>query len=358
MPVILVVDDQPRNLQLAQKVLSMDGYLVMTAESGEEALRSMAIRRPDLILLDIVMPVMDGFAVCEKVKSDPATQDIPVIFLSADTEHRSVMTSFSKGGIDYIRKPFNKAELLARVRVHVELHRSQAENARQVEDRLQTLDLIAQEWHSPMHRIALFLTQMAKSPEIESSQTLNAVSKEAAREVDRMLLSIENFLHQQASPDSGQAEEDQRNAGLSSEEIKSMAGKWHLSAKRKLVEVSLSAPSEPVLVSGPAFAVNQVVDVLLSNALNATSQSGRIEVKLYKEGGRLVLKVEDDGVGFPEEYLKRPFQPHTHTSGGNGPTLGVGLAAAKRIADRMGGQLEIGNKPNGGAWATLSLQLS
>ena len=118
---ILAVDDNPRNLQFLGKLLSDNGFEVAMAQSGQQALNFIRKNDPDLILLDIMMPEMDGFAVCEKIKADFAACHIPIIFLTAKTDTRDVVKGFEAGGVDYVTKPFNSAELLARVKTHVEV---------------------------------------------------------------------------------------------------------------------------------------------------------------------------------------------------------------------------------------------
>jgi DNA-binding response OmpR family regulator len=118
---ILAVDDNPQNLQFLGKLLSDSGFEVAVAQSGQQALNFIRKTEPDLILLDIMMPEMDGYTVCETIKSDFATRHIPVIFLTAKTDTSDVVKGFDTGGVDYVTKPFNSAELLARVRTHVEV---------------------------------------------------------------------------------------------------------------------------------------------------------------------------------------------------------------------------------------------
>jgi two-component system sensor histidine kinase/response regulator len=355
---ILVVDDQVRNLQIVKKVLTFDGFQVIAAESGKQALKAIKGRRPDLILLDVVMPEMDGIEVCEQIKGNPETRDIPIVFLSADTEHQSIMTAFAKGGIDYVPKPFNKAELLARVRTHVDLYRSQLRHQRQVEERQRTLHIIANEWHKPLQRIYLFLAKIQDLSDAKDPETRIALSKEAGKDTERMLASIEDFLHQQAA---GQGGGEDVISGLTTDDLKSMAGKWYVTAKRKLVELVLSAPPLPLAVPvALPFAIHQIVDALLSNAVCFTPQTGRIEVKIYEENKRIYMRVEDEGPGFSEDYLRRKFQPYMRP--GNEPpsaALGVGLAAAKRIADRIHAKLTIGNRsrPSGGGCVVVEFPL-
>ncbi len=119
---ILIVDDTPENLTVLRQILNEQGYRVRPALSGEIALKTIQADLPDLILLDIVMPGMDGYEVCAKLKADKATRDIPVIFISALKEIEDKMRAFSKGGVDYISKPFQAEEVLARVKTHITLY--------------------------------------------------------------------------------------------------------------------------------------------------------------------------------------------------------------------------------------------
>jgi diguanylate cyclase (GGDEF)-like protein len=118
---ILIVDDNPQNLKVLGAVLMEAGYAIHIAQSGEQALKSLETLKPDLILLDIMMPGMDGYEVCRAIKSDPLTERIPVIFLTAKIEEEDVVKGFETGAVDYVTKPFSSAILLARVRTHVRL---------------------------------------------------------------------------------------------------------------------------------------------------------------------------------------------------------------------------------------------
>lgn len=118
---ILAVDDNPRNLQVLGTLLSENNYEIAVAQNGLQALEFVKKNTPDLILLDIMMPEMDGYEVCRKLKSDIGTQHIPVIFLTAKTATEDIVKGFETGGVDYVIKPFNSAELLARVKTHIEV---------------------------------------------------------------------------------------------------------------------------------------------------------------------------------------------------------------------------------------------
>lgn len=126
-PLLLAADDTPRDLKLLAKALEREGYDLVLAANGVQALECAKTRKPDLILLDILMPGMDGIEVCRRLKADPNTQGIPVIFLTAQAKSIEILAGFEAGAVDYVTKPFQIPELLARVRVHVDLRRAQQE---------------------------------------------------------------------------------------------------------------------------------------------------------------------------------------------------------------------------------------
>jgi signal transduction histidine kinase len=131
-PSILVVDDNAENLRLLSQVLSRQGYQVRVASSGERALQSVDAHPPDLILLDVMMPEMDGYEVCQQLKARPESRDIPVIFISALHETLDKVRAFAAGGVDYVTKPLAVQEVLARVKTHMALHTFQVQLQQQV----------------------------------------------------------------------------------------------------------------------------------------------------------------------------------------------------------------------------------
>ncbi|MDP5018043.1 MAG: response regulator, partial [Dolichospermum sp.] len=131
---ILVVDDVLLNLQVMAQALESAGYEITLASSGNQALERMQLVRPDLILLDLMMPDMNGFEVCDKIKSDLSLADIPIIFITASNEQEHILQAFDKGAVDYVVKPFNTYELLARVRTHLELRYTQNQLKKMLEE--------------------------------------------------------------------------------------------------------------------------------------------------------------------------------------------------------------------------------
>ncbi|MCK4765652.1 MAG: response regulator [Candidatus Aminicenantes bacterium] len=123
-PLVLIVDDVPKNLQVLGNILRKKNYNIAAATSGKQALDMVVNSQPDLILLDIMMPDLNGYEVCEKLKENPTIKDIPVIFLTAKTETDDIVKGFTVGAVDYLTKPFESAELLARANTHIELKRA------------------------------------------------------------------------------------------------------------------------------------------------------------------------------------------------------------------------------------------
>ena len=124
---VLLVDDLAENLQVLGNILDENDIEFSYATSGKEALEAVAFNKPDLILLDVNMPEMNGFEVCEKLKKDPETMDIPIIFLTAKADNEDIVEGLSIGAVDYVTKPFNTKEPLSRVLTHLELFNSRRE---------------------------------------------------------------------------------------------------------------------------------------------------------------------------------------------------------------------------------------
>lgn len=157
---ILIVDDNSQNIQVLGKILYEKGYNINVASSGAKALQSVNIQPPDLILLDIQMPEMDGFDVCKILKSNAKTEDIPVIFLTAATDTESMLEGFKLGGVDYITKPFNNEELTIRVNMHIDLRIKTLE----LQNLNQNLEKIVEERTSQLREYAFITSHNLRKP--------------------------------------------------------------------------------------------------------------------------------------------------------------------------------------------------
>jgi len=177
---ILVIDDTPINLTLLKNMLTEQGYDVRLAVSGEIALKAIEHMRPDLIVLDILMPDMDGYEVCRRLKANPETHDIPVVFMSALNETVNKVAAFEIGGVDYISKPFQAEEVVARVRTHLRLQ-EQARELKRAKDvaeaanqaKSEFLTSVSHELRTPLHAILGFAQVMARSGSLPAEHQEN-----------------------------------------------------------------------------------------------------------------------------------------------------------------------------------------
>lgn len=173
---VLIIDDTPTNLKILAQLLSDRGYAVRVALDGPQGLKSAALQPPDLILLDVMMPIMNGYSVCEQLKADPALRDIPVIFISALAETFNKLRAFQVGGVDYITKPFQVAEVIARVETHMtlrRLQRQQREWAVQQERRR-----IAQDLHDAVNQTLFTLGLKAQLLHLQQADALPQLADE------------------------------------------------------------------------------------------------------------------------------------------------------------------------------------
>jgi len=193
---ILIVDDTPENLHLLAGILSDQGYRVRSAANGARALATVQKEAPDLILLDIMMPAVDGFEVCRQLKSNEQTQDIPVVFISALDEVFDKMTAFSVGGVDYITKPFQIQELVARVRTHLsleEMRKTLKKKNAQLEEQNRELDAyahtVAHDLKNPLAKILTSISLIQQyTPNLdEETQSLLEISVDASRNLDSII---------------------------------------------------------------------------------------------------------------------------------------------------------------------------
>src|SRR5262245_15914842 len=196
---ILVVDDLTKNLQVVGTMLRAQGYDVMPATSGPHALELVQMDPPDLILLDLMMPEMDGLEVCRRLKADPLTQPIPVIFLTASNEMEHLVKGFEVGAVDYVTKPFNAPELLARVRTHLELKqardlifRNGLELRRLNEEKNEIMGIAAHDLRSPLNAVKGYSEMVLEDAALgrENAELIQRIHEAATR----MAEMVQNLL--------------------------------------------------------------------------------------------------------------------------------------------------------------------
>ena len=363
-PLILIVDDVPENLQVLASYLASAGYGVLSASSGPKALNFAQARMPDLILLDVSMPEMDGFEVCRCLKNMPELSNIPVIFITARTDTGDVVRGFEVGGIDYVTKPFNPTELLARVHTHLELKNArdallkynheltrQGDELRRLDDeKNRLLSIVSHDMRTGFGNVInvceSLLLPDKDMPRTEIEETLRLVAQEA----EHMILLGENLLNADAIGHGALRLHPQPLDPLESATF--AADKHRRSAKLKNVDITVrTAPTDTPVprVRADRTAFLQVLDNLVSNAVKYSPEGGKVSLEIAPapDVTRLRISVMDTGPGLNQkdkEKLFSEFSPLSTRPTGKENSIGLGLWIVKRMTEAMGG--EVGYEPN------------
>ena len=356
---ILIVDDVQLNLDLMKEILSDQGYLIATAINGKSAIAKAKAHKFDLILLDIVLPDIDGFEVCSHLKANPQTQDIPIIFLTAKKENDSIVKVFQLGGVDYIPKPFSKQELIARVDHHLTLRKMQQEliNSKEMAEAAAKakaifLANISHEIRTPMNGIIGMIDILKRTPltpdQIEYIEIIGISGEN--------LLMIINDVLDFSKIEAGQVTFEHIRFNIS-DEINEVIKILRYKAQQKGLELTYDiAPDVPQLLIGDPLRLKQVFINLCNNSIKFTN-SGYVHVKVslinvVESVVRLHFEVQDTGIGIsPENQLKlfNSFaQAEVSTTRKFGGT-GLGLAISKNLVQLMGGNIGIISEEGKGA---------
>jgi signal transduction histidine kinase len=353
-PVVLVVDDQQANVRMVSSLLARSGYHVLTALGGAEGLDQARQSLPDVMLLDMRMPGMDGFEVLRQLKEDDATRDMPIIFLTADDDRENLIRAFAAGAIDYITKPFVAEELLARVRTHLDLKRSRDSLRRFAQEKQEMAELVAHDLRNYFANIVFAADLLGGSAELAEPHRRLAESIRSS--ADSGMLFLQAFLEQQEQQAHGAAVEPLPVRQMLCEVV-DLLGR---TAQAKGIALDL-APHETVIVSGLRAGVTHVLQNLVSNAIKYSPRNTRVEITALRHGKSGRMQVLDRGPGIGEAEQAQLFQRFTKLS--NEPTegessTGLGLALSKQQARAMGGNLWYELREGGGSVFTLELPLA
>jgi len=365
---ILIVDDLPENLQVLAAHLTGQGYEVLAAAGGARALALVRNRRPDLILLDIMMPEIDGFQVCQELKQDVESAEIPIIFITARADTSDVLQGFQLGAVDYITKPFKAAELLARVRTHLELkaardllrtynkqlERISSHLRRLNEDKNRFLGIVSHDIRGAFGNVisvSRMLTLGSGVDEKEASELLTDIGIEA----EHMTSLAENLLNIDAIE---RNEVKLRKERVEPPALLDFAMQAHQLAARSR-KVSFSVKCDDAAICGDLTACRQIVSNLVSNAVKFSPPGSEIRMEAqFATPDAVVLSVCDQGAGISEEDQKKLFSPFTKLSrskNSNEHSVGLGLSIVKLMAENMGGSVRCLSRLGEGATFTVTL---
>jgi two-component system sensor histidine kinase/response regulator len=386
-PLILAIDDTPLNLKTLVAVLSKD-YDLQIATSGREGLAHATATPPDLILLDVMMPEMDGYEVCRHLRADQKLKDTPVIFITAMTETEAETTGLELGAVDYLTKPINVEIALLRIRNQlererlrgeIELHRDQLEE--QVKERTLSLAIakeaaesanrlksailanISHEFRTPMNGI-LGMVGMAKR-RTQEPKVLDYLDK-AEESANRLLGTLTGLLDLAAAESSRLTLDHVPFAPA--DIISKIRHEFEGTVQSKGITLDFQTEGADQTGAqhflGDPLRIQQVVYELVGNALKF-SDTGTVTVRssiVIEEAGKtsLVCTVSDQGMGIAKENLRLIFEPFhqvdgssTRQYGGNG----IGLALCRQLARRMGGDITVSSTLGEGSTFTLRLPL-
>lgn len=352
---VLVVDDQERNIQVLGTTLRNAGFQVMVASDGQQALERVAAHLPDLVLLDILMPEMDGFEVCQRLKSDQATADLPVIFISAAEDRDMIVRALAAGGVDYITKPFNSEELLARVRTHIELKRSRNMLRQLLSQREGYIAMMAHDLKNPLGGAKFSAEMLAEMADQigDKAAKLACTSRDG---IGRALNLIEGFLS-----DAESALTDFHVQCTKVDLASCVAdaiSRHRQTASRKRIAIGWERPEQDSIALGDTEALGRVLDNLLSNAVKFSLAGQQVWVELDPAAG--AITVRDEGPGFTAEdraNLFVNFQRLSAKPTAGETSTGLGLSSAKRLVESMNGSLILTDDYSDGAEFVVTLPL-
>jgi signal transduction histidine kinase len=350
-PDILVVDDTQANLQLLSGMLKERGYKVRPVPSGKLALQAAKSAPPDLILLDINMPELDGYEVCAQLKRDERTRDIPVLFISAMNETIDKVLAFGVGGLDYITKPFQFEEVDARVAAHLKLRRLQIDLAARNRE-LQQTNAELRRLQDLRDNLTQMIVHDLRSPLTGVYGTIELVGTEAdkltpatARMVDLshgtldQILTMINSLLDVSKIEAGELRPNCRACdlvALAHEAVDRLTG---LRGNRTVTTESAS-PTVPAFVDREL--ISRVLQNLIGNALKFTAQNGEVRIHLSRNADRSRVSVTDNGPGVAPEYHERIFEKfgQVKTSDTRVGT-GLGLTFCRLVIEAHGGAIGV-----------------
>ncbi|HEY3760586.1 MAG TPA: hybrid sensor histidine kinase/response regulator [Verrucomicrobiae bacterium] len=352
---ILVVDDQPANIQMIGAVLGGLGHEIVPAADGATALKRMALRPPDLILLDVLMPKMDGYEVCRQVKENPDWKDIPIIFLSAADDKDLIVRALNAGGVDYITKPFNHAELISRVHTQLSLKIARDRLKQLAEDKDELLGILAHDLKNHLGGMNMSAVILRKQIEQINDERLKRLSDNILHSSSQMLSFVKEFL---ANTASDSAFVVQPTAVNFAEMAGNVARLYQEAANGKNLKIQTFFPLEDTDVIADVSALNQVLDNLLSNAVKFSPPDKKIYVSVKPADGHVECAIKDEGPGFTAEDKTKMFKRYGRLSArptAGEPSTGLGLSIVRKLVSAMNGELSCQSEHGQGATFTVRL---
>jgi len=343
---VMIIDDIPENLQVLSNILYEENIEISFATNGKQALENIPFINPDLILLDISMPDMDGYQVCTILKNDKNTADIPIIFLTARAQTEDKIKGFQVGAVDYVSKPFNALELVSRVYTHLELKHARDTIKNQNEKLLELnltkdkfFSIVAHDLKSPFNTLIGFSTLILDrfdSLNDEKKKQYLVMINNAANQGYNLL---ENLLHW-ARSQTGKLEWNPENLDIT-EVIKNAISLYTSIAAEKNIEIDVEIPANTTVYADENM-LSTIFRNLISNALKYSFAGGKISIKSEHLADFIKLSVVDNGTGISDEVIKNLFKidKHITTKGTSGEVgTGLGLLICREFVEKHKGKI-------------------
>lgn len=345
---ILIIDDVPNNVKLLLTFLTEAGFEVLIAQDGQDGIETAEYAHPDLILLDIMMPGIDGFEVCRQLKSQPQTQSIPIIFMTALTQTTDKMKGFQMGAEDYVTKPFQHEEVLARIHTHLKLRKQAIE----LQARNQALDAftrtVAHDLRNPLTEMSCYadiLLEKYKATDLLDDVAVHYLEKIslAGQRMGRIISALLLLARTSA------ATEINRHA-LDMVDIVKQVLTQRLGTMIEQYQAIVKLPDQWPTALGYAPWIEEVWVNYISNGLKYGGQPPQLELGAETLQGQATIRfwIRDNGAGFSveaQEKLFTPFVRLNHMTEGQG----LGLSIVQQILEKLEGQVGAENLPGGGS---------
>ncbi len=361
--IILVVDDQPNNLKVISSVLG-ESYSLSFANNGVNALKILDGLTPDLVLLDVMMPEMDGYEVCQHIKSNEKTKDIPVIFLTAKTDIEDIIKAFNAGAVDYITKPFNIMELKVRVSNHINLKHAHSEleeaNKKLIKlnhEKDKFFTIIAHDLRNPfigITSLSKIMLDQLKSNDFENMEEYVQEINNASKNAYNLLKNLLNWARSQT----GRMEFTPTLLSVFSL-LDETVNLLKESASLKGINLINTLPDDIEIV-GDKEMLSVVFRNIISNAIKFTKTGGTIRIEAVQNESELTIQVIDSGIGMTPKMIEDIFKidKSSGRKGTNGePSTGLGLLLCKEFIEKHDGSIAVTSEVNIGSVFTISLPL-
>ena len=362
---ILLVDDERGNRSILRQMLKPEGYVTAEAESAEAALVQYAAFAPDLVLLDVLLPGMNGFDACRELHRRYGALTAPVMFITAKQESDAIVEGFDAGGVDYVLRPFRQKEVVARIQTHLQVRRLLAHQKTLVEQlslansaKNRFLGMAAHDLRNPLASIRGLAEFMLDG----TVGTLTPAQDELAQLIQQTsqgMVTLVNDLLDWATIEAGELKLESTVLQLDELVAKSVR-LTGMTALRKQTRIEFIKTKAPPCIRVDEARTRQVIDNLLSNAVKFSPPGSTIHVALEfdQENNRQVIRVRDQGPGIPDKERGRLFTDFGRLSNrptGGEPSTGLGLAICRKIVESHHGTIEAENQTAGGCEFRVSL---